>query len=102
MVDEVVRALIETRALMMTAGHEVLLVLHVPLPVQLAEGGALVGVGDDQPTPPLYVARRRSLGRQPQALDDDLRLDRAIEVQTQPHRAGGGEELVGDGRVERR
>ena len=66
--------------------------------VRAAVGGGdhrlLVRVVNDDPPPLLIVASRRSLGRDAYTIQDQLARNRPAEVESLPHRAGGGEQVI--------
>jgi hypothetical protein len=101
-VDEESGALVEGVAFAVAvAGHRPL-ELDVALSVQVRQGCPLLGVGDDQPAPPLDAAGRRRLHGEVEAFHDHLVLDRTGQIQSSPHRAGRGEQSVGGRNIERR
>jgi len=60
-----------------------------------------VGIHDDHPAPGLAVRGGRRLDGELEAFEQHLALDRAVEVEALAHRAGGREQQVGVGYVNR-
>src|SRR5262249_44538409 len=68
---------------------------------ELAQCGALVGVGDDDEVPALRITGGRRLLRELQALLEHLALDWTRQVEPLANRSSGREQLVGS-QLERR
>ena len=66
-----------------------------PEPPQLGQIGTPPGIGDEEKVPPLPVPSRRRLLGNPGAVDQQLPIDRAGQVQSTAHPTSGRQHLLG-------
>jgi hypothetical protein len=77
-------------------------VRRVRAPVHVGQRGALVGVVDHQPTPPLHVAPGGCLRGNSDAVEHDVAGDGPAEIEALAHRPRGREQVIDLLEVERR
>ena len=70
-------------------------------PVVLGNRVLHLGVVDEEPSPTLCIATRRSLHGQAKAFDQHVVIDRPFEVESSAHGPRGRQQAVGLGSVER-